>query len=517
MELLWSAAKASAFALGAIVGATHRTAQYPSISTGARQERRCYDGSSHSAVETRRGQEWRPSVENAAARRRDDSLDSACGASWSDTCTASTCSSGSPRSDRCSVQAPDSWEDWEEDQEEPCACAGQAPANTEEDTTQPASEPEPEPRQAPTGASPRSSPSPCAECTAVPECWENWTEEHDSLPEQECSSDPTGPAAELAEPVSGAAGAEVDAERATSAAGASTSDGAPSGLPLDAATYRYIADHGLEVMEFARDKCLGKGAFSRAYLVQVPLPDGSRVPAVLKRMRATTPPTIVAAEVDALSRLRGCAGCVQLLAHGEHEGRQALLLEYCSGGALDARLEKSASRQGLLPKRLLMREPALRALAVQLFTALANVHAAGLIHLDIKPDNLLYDNSGQLRLADFGTAAVRLDDGMYNTKGAGSLLYMAPEVEASMGHKPTHPITDKADVYSAGATLLEAAWPYGDVGRHWSFTHGSPITIPKYMPQSLVAFLQHLLHESPLQRPTAKEALENSWLCGCDE
>ncbi|KAG2492698.1 hypothetical protein HYH03_009111 [Edaphochlamys debaryana] len=383
------------------------------------------------------------------------------------------------------------------------------------DTTQPAFEPEP--AQAPTGASPL--PSPCPACTAVLDSWEDWTEEHEAPVAEVCSLESAGSVAVLAEPVSVPADVDNNAERATSSADASTSDGVPSGVPLDAAAKQYIADHGLAVLEFSRDKCLGKGAFGRAYLVQVPLPDGSRIPAVLKRMRATTSPAMVAAEVEALSRLRGCAGCVQLLAHGEHNFRQALLLEYCPGGTLADRLDKAAWRAGYpFTSQLILPVPALRELAAQLFTALANVHAAGLVHQDIKPANLLYAESGELRIADFGTAAARLDNGLYDTTGAGSLLYMAPEVITSRKLKPTHPITDKADVYSAGATLLDAAWLYHDCTRHWGFTHGpSTTTIAPFMPESLLHFLRTLLHEDPQKRPSARDALESDWMCGCNE
>ncbi|KAG2492695.1 hypothetical protein HYH03_009108 [Edaphochlamys debaryana] len=383
-------------------------------------------------------------------------------------------------------------------------------------------------------SSPPLSPGARNASSAVPECWEDWEDAEDEARYQACGrispSDDTPPER-------GGEGQEADEEpcapAATDAPGAPAPSSAPAAptpvspgpqegtprkapLTLDAAAKQYITDHGLEVLEFSRDKCLGKGAFGRAYLVQVPLPDGSRIPAVLKRMRATTSPVMVAAEVEALSRLRGCSGCVQLLAHGEHNFRQALLLEYCPGGTLADRLDDAGRWQLIIPARLLLPVPALREVAAQLLGALTNVHAAGLIHQDIKPDNLLYDKSGELHIADFGTAAMRLDYGLYDRTGAGSMPYMAPEVRATRSTTPTHPITDKADVYSAGITLLRAAWLHTDPLIQGAFLRGD-IPAPSFMPEAFLRFIRSLLHEEPNKRPSAREALGSGWVRGCDE
>ncbi|KAG2501502.1 hypothetical protein HYH03_000010 [Edaphochlamys debaryana] len=262
-------------------------------------------------------------------------------------------------------------------------------------------------------------------------------------------------------------------------------------------------------------KPLGKGAYGKVYLCRVPLPDGSDVTAVLKRMHRTTQEAVVLSEVAAMERLRGCGGCVQLLAHGVHGGRRALLLEYCAGGSLADRLEQQDACCGRQPTRLLTPVPALRELAAQRLRGLANVHASGVIHQDIKPDNLLFDQAGELRIADFGTAAPRMDDGMYDTAGAGSRTYMAPEALALVDGKPCqHPVTDKADVYSVGATLLEAAWLYTDPAFRFAFMRGLNTTVPQFVPPSLLAFLSWLTHPDPSQRPSAREALESGWVRG---
>jgi serine/threonine protein kinase len=83
--------------------------------------------------------------------------------------------------------------------------------------------------------------------------------------------------------------------------------------------------------------------------------------------------------------------------------------------------------------------------------ALATVHAAGLVHRDVKPSNLLLDARGRLVLSDFGLA--RVDASTLTASGlpVGTPAYMAPEQLAT----GTGEVDGRADVYGLGATLYE--------------------------------------------------------------
>jgi len=84
--------------------------------------------------------------------------------------------------------------------------------------------------------------------------------------------------------------------------------------------------------------------------------------------------------------------------------------------------------------------------AKQLLTGLRTLHSLGVIHRDIKPDNLLCTEDGVLKIADFGWCA---DATSAPTTLAGTFQYMAPEVLKN------HPQTEKADVWSSGVVLFE--------------------------------------------------------------
>lgn len=97
--------------------------------------------------------------------------------------------------------------------------------------------------------------------------------------------------------------------------------------------------------------------------------------------------------------------------------------------------------------------PNLRRILTQFSRALGHVHAKGWVHRDIKPDNLLVNNSSEVRLIDFAIA-VRSATGLSRlfarrTKAAGTRSYMSPEQIRGL------PLDGRSDIYSFGVMLYE--------------------------------------------------------------
>jgi len=94
----------------------------------------------------------------------------------------------------------------------------------------------------------------------------------------------------------------------------------------------------------------------------------------------------------------------------------------------------------------------------QIAQGLHHIHTANVLHLDIKPDNILVANNGVLKLADFGHASLKKD---WKDGGEGDSMYMAPELLG--GGVPLSPrsprvsVTPKADIFSLGLLLFELA------------------------------------------------------------
>ena len=132
---------------------------------------------------------------------------------------------------------------------------------------------------------------------------------------------------------------------------------------------------------------------------------------------------------------------VRVLGSGEEAGDAYLVMEYVEGPNLRERLATGP-----------LATPELAALSRELSSALAHAHGRGILHNDIKPENVLLGRDGA-KLADFGAAAGV--ETTLATRSAGdfaaTLAYIAPEV--LQGERPTV----QSDVYALALVLFEAA------------------------------------------------------------
>ena len=118
-----------------------------------------------------------------------------------------------------------------------------------------------------------------------------------------------------------------------------------------------------------------------------------------------------------------------------------LIMEYMPGGDLYNMVEQ----QGPLNRGALLK------VASDICRALEALHTRGVLHRDVKPENILLTDNGQFKLADFGLAHIH-QTGRLETSGPqpGTLLYMSPE--QAHGRQ----VTARSDVYSLAVVLYEA-------------------------------------------------------------
>jgi serine/threonine protein kinase len=189
---------------------------------------------------------------------------------------------------------------------------------------------------------------------------------------------------------------------------------------------------------------LGQGGQAGVFRAVHPNLPGRDV--VIKWSRQALSPPLqrkVIDEARILARLED-PGIVRIYDADVHDGRPFLVLEHVAGCSLSERLK----REG--PPR--PRESA--ALVARLARTLAALHQRGVLHLDLKPANILIDAAGRPRLVDFGLAArVQAGDepGLHEGSISGTLSYMAPE----QAWGQTERIGPRTDIFGLGAVLYE--------------------------------------------------------------
>jgi predicted Ser/Thr protein kinase len=157
-----------------------------------------------------------------------------------------------------------------------------------------------------------------------------------------------------------------------------------------------------------------------------------------------------ASDADFVERFRKEARSVAQLSHpnivtvidrGDDGGRQFIVFEYVEG----ENLKELVTREGPLPLRRALE------LALQVGRGLAFAHSNGLVHRDVKPQNVLMNGDDQAKVTDFGIArSIDVDVSVTQTGTVlGTSAYIAPE-QASGGE-----ITPQTDVYSLGVVLYE--------------------------------------------------------------
>ncbi len=260
---------------------------------------------------------------------------------------------------------------------------------------------------------------------------------------------------------------------------------------------------------YALSRYIGSGAFACVFEANEVL-SGEHVARVAVKLITSTEPDVGArllAEVRAMAQLRHpniisylSCGVVQ---DGPLAGVHYIVTELAQRTLADAvGHEPSAA------------EETARRVAEDMSSALAHIHGQGAVHRDVKPTNILQVD-GRWKLADFGLARATGGGMATATRGAGSLLYTAPEVLD--GH-----VGPPSDVYSLGVTLLECLTGHGahTGATDAEFMHNlltRPAAIPAGLPSTWRAALGRCLSRDHAQRCSAAELGEIVAAGGSDE
>src|SRR5919112_381638 len=166
----------------------------------------------------------------------------------------------------------------------------------------------------------------------------------------------------------------------------------------------------------------------------------------------------IATDSAQLERFRREARAVAQFSHphivgvidaGEDDGRPYIVFEYVEGETLKERIR----RCGRLPVDESL------AYAIEITRALGAAHHRGIVHRDIKPQNVLIDEEGMAKVTDFGIARSLDEEGLTaDGRVLGTTDYVSPE--QALGHA----VNGQSDIYSLGVVLFEMLT--GDVPFH---------------------------------------------------
>ena len=188
---------------------------------------------------------------------------------------------------------------------------------------------------------------------------------------------------------------------------------------------------------------LGRGAMGAVYRAQDPMIDRE---VAIKTLLPNLPQEVMAEVRERFIREARSAGrlnhpnIVTIYDVGEQDGMAYMAMELLQGHSLQQVLRH--------PQRLAFKTVA--RLIAQVADALEHAHRSKIVHRDVKPANIMIDNTGRAKLTDFGVAYMPSSTMTQTGTALGSPRYMSPEQVLG------HPIDGRSDIFSLGVVLYEA-------------------------------------------------------------
>ncbi|KAJ8562786.1 hypothetical protein K7X08_031238 [Anisodus acutangulus] len=249
---------------------------------------------------------------------------------------------------------------------------------------------------------------------------------------------------------------------------------------------------------------IGRGRFGTVYRCICPLTgDSFAVKSIEKRFLIdSTDRECLVKEPKILQHLNGNPNILHLYKVYENDDFLHMVTDLCPNNDLYERVSS-----GPLP------EPEAALILTQLITAINYCHHMGVAHRDIKPDNILFDSMGKLKLCDFGSAEWCVGSTMNGV--VGTPYYVAPEV--LMGKE----YNEKVDVWSAGVILyimISGVPPF--YGENTTDTFQAVLRANLRFPTRLFRsvspqakdLLRNMLRKDVSRRFSAQQVLRHPWV-----
>ncbi|CAD8201647.1 unnamed protein product [Paramecium octaurelia] len=259
-------------------------------------------------------------------------------------------------------------------------------------------------------------------------------------------------------------------------------------------------------------KCIGVGGFSRVYLVR------KRDNGLFYAMKLidknfilkSNKEIIICNEKYVMEHLNS-QYLAKLFYSFETKFYLVFVMEYCAGGELFYHLRKWKRLPEALAKQYF----------IQVCLAINELHKFGIVYRDIKPENILLDLDGYIRLSDFGLSKPNMNRDETAYSFCGSPEYMSPEMLKREGHN------FMVDIYCLGALLYEFIFgspPFycRNIDQIYNSILNDKVQFPplKNINPDLKDLISNLLIKDPSKRLGAQDGiraiLSHRWFQGCD-
>ena len=269
-----------------------------------------------------------------------------------------------------------------------------------------------------------------------------------------------------------------------------------------------------------RGELIGKGTYGRVYLgmnattgefLAVKQVEVNQRAAAHDKEKIAEMVKALDIEIDTMQHLEH-PNIVQYLGFERQKYAMSIYLEYISGGSVGSCLRKHGKFE----------EQVVKSMTIQTLRGLKYLHDEGILHRDLKADNILLDLDGTCKISDFGISKKSDDiyrDDVTNSM-QGSVFWMAPEVVRTDG--PGY--SAKVDIWSLGCVVLEMfagkrPWSreeaIGAIFKLGSLQMAPPIPDDVTATASVVGlgFMYDCFQINPADRPTAQTLLDHSPFC----
>jgi serine/threonine protein kinase len=248
-------------------------------------------------------------------------------------------------------------------------------------------------------------------------------------------------------------------------------------------------------------RSIGHGAFGKVNIALHVLSGHIVAIKSFNKIKKTFPLNKIYYEIKLLKKLRNHKNIIKYFEHFENEKHFFIVMENIAGGNLLNAINKMSK----------FTEPMAKNIFKQLIETIKYLHNIGIVHRDIKPDNILMELDNTIKLCDFGVSK-EVKEGQLLTDSCGTPAFVAPEI---LKDSPYNPFM--ADIWSSGVVLyamVTGFFPFRGVNQtelHRNILTGS---FPKLKDASyeLKDLLNRILEVNPNKRINIDDILKHPWL-----